>query len=182
VTTVGYAADVTPYVTGNGTYTVSDPPRGTTRPDANPVGSLPYTDGASLVVFYAGPGVNDQVISDFSYDTNTDADSAISRTFTGINRVGGGASLILAGPDGQGNAGEPTTITGSGAPIVFNDLFNGSDPQFNGPFANGYGSLWNTDVVDVASVLPAGQTTLAVGVGRPGDCVGVGAAVLRVTQ
>lgn len=179
--TVGYAADVTPYVTGNGSYVVSDPPRGITRVDANPFGSLPYTDGASLIVFYVGGGANSQVISDFSYDTNTDADGRIVRTFTGVNSVGGAASVVLAGPDGQGNAGEPWAFVGSGT-INVNDLFNGSDPQLGGPFSGGYGTLWDTDRVDVSSILPAGQSTLTVRVVGGSDCIGVGAAVLEVAQ
>ena len=36
--TVGYTADVTPLVTGNGTYRITDPVRGLTRPDSDPEG------------------------------------------------------------------------------------------------------------------------------------------------
>ena len=79
--TIGYTADVTSLVTGNGSYLVTDPPRGTTRPDAEPRGVLPYTDGASLVVFYVGGGASSQVLSDFTYSTSTAG--AISRTFEG---------------------------------------------------------------------------------------------------
>lgn len=180
--TVGYAADVTRYVTGNGSYVVSDPPRGTTRVDDNPRGTLPYTNGATLVVFYVGGGADNQVLSDFGYDTNTDADGRIDRTFSGIHSVGGPATLVLAGSDGQANAGEPWVITGSST-MTLNGIFDGSDPQLGGPFSGGYGSLWDTDRVDVSSILPAGQSTLTVSVVPPlSDCVGVSAAVLEVAQ
>ncbi|MEZ5322520.1 MAG: hypothetical protein R2698_10685 [Microthrixaceae bacterium] len=115
--TMGYAADVTSLVAGNGTYTVSNPPRGSTRPDENPYGDIPLTDGASLVVFYVGGGSNAQVRSDFSFDTNTDDDSKILRTFGDFTSVGGPASLLLVGADGQSNASEsiefrgPPTVT-----------------------------------------------------------------------
>jgi uncharacterized repeat protein (TIGR01451 family) len=177
--TIGYAADVTSLVTGNGDYTVSDPPRGTTRVDADPNGALPYTDGASLLVFYVGGGSNRQVISDFSYDTNTDADAAIAREFEGINSVGGAADLILAGPDGQGIFSETIDVVGNGM-LTLENTFDGSDPQAGPSFDQG--NLWDTDSFDVSSVLPAGQTTLSVQHQATSDCIGVGAAVLSVDQ
>ncbi len=165
--TIGYAADVTGSVSGNGDYAVTNPPNGSIRPDSDPNGTLPFTDGASLVVFYTGGGANNQVLSDFSYDTDTDTDPVIHRAFSGISSVGGTSSLILAGPDGQNNGGETFTITGS-------------DPQSGPSFP--IGNLWDTDQYDVSSVLPAGQTTLAFDVGISGECIGVGAAVLQVAQ
>ena len=177
--TVGYAADVTPYVTGNGTYNVTDPPRGTTRPDSDPNGELPFTDGATLVVFYVGGGSDNQVLSDFSYDTNTDADQAIDRSFSGIHSVGGPASLILAGPDGQSNFGEVFTFTGASTQDAVN-TFDGSDPE-DGPNLD-IGNLWDTDRFDVGALLPAGQSTFAVDHHETDDCVGVGATVLQVSQ
>lgn len=177
--TIGYAADVTGFVTGNGAYVVSDPPRGITRVDADPAGVLPYTDGATLVVFYNGGGAHDQVLSDFSYDTDTDADNAINRDFAGIHSTGGPASLILAGPDGQNNGGETFTLTGAGT-ITLTNTWDGSDPQIGPSFP--IGNLWDTDTYSVTSILPAGQTTLALRHTITGDCIGVGAAVLRVAQ
>jgi uncharacterized repeat protein (TIGR01451 family) len=179
--TVGYAADVTQYVTGsgNGTYAVTDPVRGTTQVDDEPHGVLPYTDGATLVVFYVGGGAQNQVLSDFSYDTNTDEDEAIARSFSGINSIGGAARLILAGPDGQHPAGETFTLTGATTQELV-DTFDGSDPQ-DGP-AFDIGSLWDTDSFDVSAILPAGQTTLGLEHQQTNDCIGVGAAVLQVSQ
>jgi uncharacterized repeat protein (TIGR01451 family) len=179
--TIGYAADVTPYVKGNGTFDVTDPPRGETRVDNDPDGTLPYTDGATLVVFYVGGGAQNQVMSDFSYDTNTDEDAAITRSFDGINSVGGAATLILAGPDGQGNSGEVFTFTGSDS-ITLEDTFDGSDPHDGPAFEEDYNSLWDTDHYDVSSILPAGQTTLKFDHHSSGDCIGVGATVLQVSQ
>ncbi len=175
--TIGYAADVTSLVSGNGSYVVSDPPRGITRPDGNPAGVLPYTDGASLVVFYVGGGANNQVISDFSYNTNTAG--SIVRTFTGINSLGSPATLTMAGPDGQNNGSERFTVTGSGSFTLF-DTWDGSDPHEGPSFA--IGNLWDTDHYDVTSVLPAGQDTLTVSHAGGSDCVGVGAAVLQIDQ
>ncbi|KAL3938193.1 MAG: hypothetical protein SGARI_001840 [Bacillariaceae sp.] len=68
--TIGYAADVTKLVKGNGEYLITDPVNGNIRIDSNPSGVLPYTDGASLFVFYQGNGFEDQVLSDFSYSAS----------------------------------------------------------------------------------------------------------------
>lgn len=177
--TIGYAADVTDYVNGNGTYDITDPPRGETRPDADPYGTLPFTDGATLVVFYNGGGAHNQVLSDFTYDTNTD-DGTIHREFSGANPLGKAATLTVAGPDGQNNAGEGTVVSTSAGSLPFDDLFNGSDPQ-DAPSLT-IGNLWDTDTIDVASILPAGVTDLNVDVDLSDDCVGIGAAVLQVEQ
>lgn len=181
--TVGYAADVTDWVAGNGTYQITDPPRGATSVDAEPHATLPYTDGATLLVFYNGGGAHNQVLSDFTYNTNTDPDTddEITRTFTGINSVGLPASLTLAGPDGQ-DSPEEFTITGADAadPIFLDDTFDGSDHQDGPSFP--IGNLWDTDTFDVTSVLPAGQQTLTIEHQHINDCIGVGAAVLQVAQ
>jgi uncharacterized repeat protein (TIGR01451 family) len=179
--TVGYAADVTPYVTGNGTFEVTDPPNGEIRVDESPYGPLPYTDGASLVVFYNGGGADNQVMSDFSYNTNTDpnTEDSITRSFSGINSVGGPASLTLAGPDGQSNYGKVFTFTGAGEQVV-QDPFEGSAPQEGPSFS--IGNLWDNEIFDVTPILPAGQQTLTFNNVFTEDCVGVGAAVLQVAQ
>lgn len=176
--TVGFAADVTSLVKGNGTYAITDPVRGTTRPDSNPAGVLPYTDGATLVLFYVGGGATSQVLSDFTYSTNTAG--TIVRSFEGVNSRGLGATVTMAGPDGQGNAGEVITISGGGTPIRLSGTWNGSDP-ISGPSLS-IGNLWDTDTYDVSSVLPEGQTTLGVSVPLTHDCIGVGATVLQVEQ
>jgi len=175
--THGYAADVTPYVGGNGTFDVSDPPQGTIRVDAEPIATLPYTDGATLVVFYEGGGANDQVLADFSYSTST-SDEGITRAFGGIQSVGGPARLILAGPDGQ-SAPEALTLSGA-SELVLPNTWDGGDPQ-DGPSFR-IGNLWDTDRFDVTSLLPAGQATLGVHVRHIDDCVGLSAALLSVRR
>jgi uncharacterized repeat protein (TIGR01451 family) len=178
--TVGYAADVTSYVTGNGAYDVSEPPQGEIRVDDNPEGVLPYTDGASLIVFYNGGGSDDQVLSNFSYNTNTDptTDQSITRAFSDIDSVGGPASLTLAGPDGQ-DAGKVFTFTGDGE-ITVENPFHGSAPQEGPSFE--IGNLWDDEAFEVGSILPAGQQTLTFNTMFTDDCIGISAAVLQVAQ
>ena len=55
----------------------------------------------------------------------TGADSAIAWSFADISSLGLGASLTLAGPDGQLNGGETFTISGAGAPVVLNNTWDG---------------------------------------------------------
>jgi uncharacterized repeat protein (TIGR01451 family) len=179
--TVGYAADVTPYVTGNGVFEVTNPPNGEIRVDESPYGVLPYTDGASLIVFYDGGGADNQVLSNFSYNTNTDpaTDESITRTFEGIDSVGGPASLTLAGPDGQNNGGKIFTFSGAGELSVENP-FEGGAPQEGPSFP--IGNLWDDEQFNVTSILPAGQQTLTFNNVHTEDCIGVSAAVLQVAQ
>jgi uncharacterized repeat protein (TIGR01451 family) len=179
--TVGYAADVTGYVTGNGTFEVTEPPNGEVRVDESPYGTLPYTDGATLVVFYNGGGADNQVLSDFSYNTNTDTTTgeSITRTFSNINSVGGASSLTLAGPDGQNNGGKIFEFFGADEQTVI-DPFVGSAPQDGPSFP--IGNLWDTESFDVGALLPTGQQTFTFNTSHTEDCVGVGAAVLQVAQ
>lgn len=175
--TIGYAADVTSLVDGNGSYVVSEPVRGITRVDSSPFGVLPYTDGASLVVFYVGGGANSQVIGDFTYDTNTAG--GIVRTFSGVSSVGLGGRLTMAGPDGQNNGGEAFGVTGSGG-LALTNTWDGSVLQDGPSFS--IGNLWDNDTYDVSSVLPSGQSSLEVRHTGGTDCIGLSAAVLEVPQ
>ena len=178
--TRGNAADVTAHVGGNGSYTITRPLNGTIRVDDNPLAAPPYTDGATLFVFYNGGGAKNQVLADFTYSGNL-SDEAINRTFTGIHSIGGPASgsVILAGADGQTDGSETFTLTGAGE-MTLTDIWDGSDPLPGPDFR--IGNLWDTDRFDVTQILPAGQTTLSIESRYTGDCIGLSAAVLVVRQ
>src|SRR6185295_6648438 len=103
----------------------------------------------------------------------------IDRSFTGINSVGGAASILMAGPDGQNNFGETFTLTGSSV-ITLNDTWDGSDPQFGPSFS--IRNLCDTDTYHMSSILPAGQTSLTFHNEETADCIGVSAAVVQVAQ
>ena len=177
--TIGFAADVTGLVSGNGTYAVTNPVNAIIREDNNPVPTFPLTDGASLIVFYGGPGFDAQVLSDFSYSAESAGNAQNVRLLEGINSVGGQATLILAGPDGQSNFTEIVQVIGSTS-LMFNNTWDGSDPQTGPSFF--LGNLWDTDIHNVTSILPAGQTTLTVNLGLRTDCTGLSAVVLQVAQ
>jgi len=177
--TIGYAADVTGLVSGNGIYSITDPVNTVIREDSNPSPTFPLTDGATLIVFYGGIGFDDQVLSDFSYSAESTTLSENVRNLEAINSTGGAATLYLTGPDGQGNFGEEVRVTGSGE-LNFDNTWDGSDPQEGPDFA--IGNLWDTDVHDVTSILPAGQTTLDINLGLGSDCTGLSAVALQVAQ
>jgi len=179
--TIGFAADVTDLVAGNAVYAITDPVNGVVREDSNPGGTLPYTDGATLVVFYGGPGYDDQVLSDFTYSAES-GDVIVGdnvRNLTGINSIGGTATLYIAGPDGQNNGGERVLITGVGT-LNFDNSWDGSDPQEGPDFT--IGNLWDTDIHDVTAIVPAAQTTLDINLGLGPDCTGISAVALQVEQ
>lgn len=60
------------------------------------------------------------------------------------------------------------TVTGDGSVSLVN-TFDGSAPQDGPSFS--IGNLWDKDVHDVSSILPAGQTTLSVRHSSGSDCV-----------
>lgn len=172
--TIGYASDVTSLVSGNGTYTISDAIQGEFRQDSDPSGTLPFTDGASLFVFYTGGPADGQVISNFSYSTNTDPSSMQNRRqFNSFVATGAGAKVILAGPDGQNNANEVVVFTDTGS-MSFDNTFDGSDPIASPNLS--IGNLWDTDLYDVGSIIQAGDSQLVV-TADGGDCIGVSGAV-----
>lgn len=157
--TVGFTADITGLITGNGTYTLSDHPNSP---------QLPWTEGASIVVFFTAPGVDNQVFSDFRFSAQ--ATSLMQRSFVGVAGTGGAATVILAGPGGQTIFDETVTVTDNGS-ISFDDTFNGDA-----------GDSWDNDEFDVSSVVPVGSSTLTVDVDPVDDCIGVSVALLVVEQ
>jgi uncharacterized repeat protein (TIGR01451 family) len=157
--TVGFTADITGLVTGNGNYALSDYPNS---------GQLPWTEGASIVVFFTAPGVDNQVFSDFRFSAQ--ATSLMQRSFSGVAGTGGAATLVLAGPGGQTIFDETVTVTDNGS-ISFNNTFNG-----------GAGDSWDNDTFDVSSIVPAGSSTVTVDVDPDDDCIGVSVALLVVEQ
>jgi uncharacterized repeat protein (TIGR01451 family) len=177
--TIGYAADVTSLVSGNSIYAVTNAVNGVIRVDSDPAGALPYTDGASLFVFYGGPGIADQVVSDFTYSTNTAGGN--TRTLTGFTSGGGTATLHLAGPDGQNNGGEVVSVSASAAGTLdFPDSWDGSAPQQAPDFF--IGNLWDNDIHNVSAILPLGETNLTIFVGGGSDCIGLSAVALQVAK
>jgi uncharacterized repeat protein (TIGR01451 family) len=182
--TFGYAADVTGLIApgGNGAYVVKDPP-GVPRNDTDPTpDSFPATDGAGLFVFYKAPGVDNQVIANFTYQSNDRV--AVQRFLSGIQSQGKNSTLILAGADGQSDLPDRTSAQNPGGQKVLTNAWAGTAPQPGKQFPNG--SLWDTLETDVSALLPQGRTNLNVTlsaadvVGK--DCVGLSATLLSVEQ
>ena len=130
-------------------------------------------------MFYGGPGIGDQVVSDFSYSTSTAGGN--TRSLTGFTSGGGIATLHLAGPDGQNNAGEVVRVSASAAGTLdFPNSWDGSAPQQSPDLS--IGNLWDNDILDVSPILPSGETTLGIFVGGGSDCIGLSAVALQVQK
>lgn len=156
--TFAYRADVTAYVPGNGSYSLSG--------FASGAGAL--NEGASLVVLYTDPAateMRDIVI----YDGADIIEFAVSSVSTNMT-----VPTVL----GFGSA-KTTYIVGDGQDIFSDDtLFNGiiiaSDASGFGDTTSLEGSdgpLWDTDTYDVTSLINAGDTSITVGMQRGSDCL-----------
>ena len=170
--TIGYAADVTHLVTGNGDYTLTEIVNGASA-------GLPFTDGASLFVFYDGPDLDNQIVSDFTYSAINDIITSAERTFENVMGTGGQAMMHVAGPDGQ-NGSAPFRVTGGAGTLDFPTLFDGDAPVSEG--ATTGPTLWDHEILDVSSVIAEGTQTVQATVNVGSDCVGLSAVVLQVDQ
>jgi hypothetical protein len=159
-----YRANVTPLVTGNGSYTIAN----TIKPGVE-------INGASLIVFYNdGNASNNRDV--VMFDGN-DANFANpfdpvgwAATLSGINYSGGPASVVLGVSDGQNfTASDDTPIFLNGAPFaVPPDRFEGASlPNAGGGVSNG--GLWDILSLDATPFLSVGPNTLALTTGNPVD-------------
>jgi hypothetical protein len=160
-----YRADVTPFVTGNGTYALTNVASG---------GNI-LAEGASLIVVYqlTGAPVKTVIIDDgniaipFGTPTGTAAfnfaATAPVKAATTFN-VGDGQAA-------QFNSPTPTSFTGDAGTISFPNLFNSLD-----------GPLWDTSTFDVSSVITAGPDTGTATITVSGDCLLWSAQAFSVTS
>jgi hypothetical protein len=149
-----YRADVTPYVTGNGTYALTGVASG---------GAI-LAEGASLVVVYqlAGAPTKTILIDDgnLSMPYGTSTGTASFGSFTASSPVSATTTFVVG--DGQGNEFGPTNVsfTGSLGTLPLSNLFDSND----GPY-------WDTDPFSVASVVGAGSSTSSAKIIITGDCL-----------
>lgn len=145
-----YRADVTPLVTGNGTYTVS----------GVATGGLVLAEGAALVVIYNDGNPNFRTVM------LSDGNVVLPAVFTGQATFGGftatapvlAKTTFLVG-DGQG-FGNPGTFTGSLGSLTFNNPFVASD-----------GLYWDTKTFDVSSVISPGSNPADAQILLSSDCL-----------
>jgi hypothetical protein len=151
--TQSYRADVTPLVTGNGTYSLGD---FTKLPDVD-------INGVSLIVFYndGDPSNDRNVVAWNGNDSNVTTGPPYSsdpwdETITGVSYPGSGAaSLDLVVADGQ-------SIFPDGALVLNDQTLAPAGDNFSGDSTppNTAGSLWDVKPFDITSFLEPGPNTL----------------------
>jgi len=151
-----YRADVTPLVTGNGTYSLTGV--------AN--SGFILAEGASLVVVYQLPGspFRTVMLADGNVVLPAVSVSTGQATFSGFTATApvSAKTTFMVG-DGQAtqfNLFTPTSFTGSLGPLNLPGLF----PANNGP-------LWDTDTFDVSSVIGGGSSPGSAAIRFAGDCL-----------
>jgi hypothetical protein len=183
-----YRADVTSFVTGNGSYSLSN----FVKPDANsPNGTLADINGVALIVFYNDANsANDRNVviwngNDSNVAFGTDP-QGWDETITGVPYPGSGsASLDFVVSDGQSFADDALVLNGlTLAPA--GSVFDGNSTPA-GPFeANGgnlagvTGSLWDVKSFDITSFLSQGSNNLHVTTGLASDCLSLVAMAANV--
>jgi hypothetical protein len=180
-----YRADVTSYVSGNGSYSLRGFASGRTD-GADPWdhGSPPpQCEGASLVVIYSNSTLTEKtvIINDGSVFLHYPGDTlnpdtsytTVMRGFTATAPVT--ACYTFLGADGQTLGSEKSIFNSSS----WKNNWDGSDPQAVGDYR--FGNLWDTDTYDVSSAVSGGDTSAIGTVVSLDECLVWIAGVLSVT-
>ena len=165
-----YRADVTSYVTGNGTYALADfvKPGGI---DINGVALVVFYDNGSTaddrnVVLWSG---NDSNVLAFDPDTSTWPVDGWDETLTGVQYPGSGtATLDFVVSDGQTFTDDALVLNGSEL-VAAGGIFQG-DSTPAGSF-DASGKLWDVKSFNITSFLTAGSNNLHLTSGEVADCL-----------
>jgi Domain of unknown function DUF11 len=169
---LGYRADVTSLVPGDGIYALSN---FTNNPSAD-------VNGASLIVFFDdGVSANnvDVVVvdgNDSNFLNSNDPDGW-DATIAGVTNFpgGGAASLELHVSDGQPGNDDALTLNGTQLEPA-GAIFEGTSVGNAGSGEN----LWDVRSFDVSTFMTAGSNTLNLTTGQANDCIALVAASLTV--
>ena len=149
-----FRADVTPLVTGDGTYTLTGVATG---------GAI-LPEGASLVVIYQAAGLPTKTVMLADGNVSIPFGTASATTsFSGFSAVDpvSAATTFMVG-DGQARQGAATAVsfTGSLGTLSLPGLFSAND-----------GPLWDTDTFDVSSVVGGGSSADSATISLRSDCL-----------
>lgn len=156
-----YFADVTPFVSGDGNYALSNFTKNNNNININGAGLIVFhddgddTNNRDLVVFHG----NDSTINS-PYDPE-----GWDVTLNGITYSGGNANMRFFVSDGQ--IFQDSTVFVNGTAItVGNQIFDGNvaGPSFNG-------TLWDVASFDITSLLNPGNNNLNLTCGHLSDCL-----------
>lgn len=153
-----YRADVTPWVTGNGSYSI------TGAYDSGAVGVAPVTEGASLVVIYSNlaSANRDIIVYDGAGVANSPgAEVATSLTFFNATSPVTGASICFIAADGEPSLTDSAIVNGL---TISANPFDGSDPA-------GGVDYWDTDTFVATGFLTSGATSVTSAIRAGTDCL-----------
>lgn len=168
-----YRANVSPYLTGNGNYSLSN----FQKTDAQ-------INGAALFAFYdsgISTGKRDVAIfngndSNFAYQGDP---AGWNFALSSINYTGGTAALTLYVSDGQNfGPADDGTLSINGITLATGGIFQGSSPRASGAGVSN-GSLTDVETFDITSFLHPGNNSLNI-VLSPGfdDAISIVAAAI----
>lgn len=170
-----FRADVTPYVSGNGVYSVSG------------LSALPghNANGASLIVVFddGNPSNNRDLVFFEGNDSNIPSgfpgeDPGWNATLGGINYQGGSVNAQFHLADGQNFPDDVVTFTSGFGTVTIPDttsLWDGNSVPDAGTSRASNGSLWDINTIDVTGAFgPNGPYTLTLsGQVNASDCLGL---------
>ena len=169
-----YRADVTSYVSGNGTFTLSN----FTKGSAN-------VNGASLIVFFDdGNDTNNRDVVVFdgndsnqpnSYDAN-----GWNVTLPGINYTSGAASIDLHVSDGQSFGDDALVVNGTDTIAPSGSVFQGDSVPNGASAGSTNGGLWDIHSYDVTASLTPGPNTLSLTSGVLSDYLSLIVALVNL--
>ncbi|MCK4392482.1 C39 family peptidase [Candidatus Bipolaricaulota bacterium] len=153
-----YRADVTNYVTGNGTYHLSNFTSYLTTgedPWTENRGLPPMIEGASLIVIYTNQTESMREILIYEGNKYLIADTPFEVQMDGFEANGQGTQLTVICADGQELPDNSILVNGQQIAL---DTFDGSDPQTGPDYSAG--NLWDTDTYDISAHVKARDTSL----------------------
>jgi hypothetical protein len=159
-----YRADVTSFVSGNGTYSV-----------ANLIKTDAQINGVELIVFYdsGNPATYQDVVLFDGNDSNVpntfDADGW-NVSLPGINYTSGPASLEMIVSDGQSFPDDALVLNGKTL-VPTGSIFEGDTVPDAGTAGTTHGGLWDQKNFDITSFLSPGPNTLTLTSGVNEDCL-----------
>ena len=164
-----YRADVTPFVRGNGDYSLSGFASGTTdgRDPWTAGSSPPMVEGTSLVIVYENSHSSwtQVIVYDGSFETSSVLATQNIDGFVAPSPVTE-ASITFIGADGQ-DAGEPGSMF-NGSPLT-SVGWDGNDTQAGPSYI--HGNLWDTTTADVTPLVYPGDTSATATVQGGPDCL-----------
>lgn len=148
---IGYFADVSNLVSGNGTFDIAGMGQG--------------GQGASLVVFYDdGDVTNNRDVTLFSGNDSTNTSGAVTNINLGtVDNSSGDVNITLSVGDGQPFTDGALTVNGT---TVGTNLFPGGQG-----YGGSAGDLWDVVNLDISSVLGSGETQVSLSHTSEQDCL-----------